>query len=261
MGSVPDIVPNICRINSGAESAKNMKVTKENLEQAILGVLNINIYLEKLQEVANKMGAPIETIEVNGKPYNEICQEAQLCYDKLDELLEGAKETIIDDLSPEQVRLLSQINRYTPNIIQKYYFMEDSAHRSYVMDRAKEIRPLYVKNRIPNLVNLKYREVILCYLYGRFIACCIISRAIIEMIMKIRCKNTLNQDDIDRMEFTELKDLCTKHSIINKKQLELADKIRRWGNRSIHSPEITDEKQALQAIYAIQEFINLNDSP
>lgn len=233
-----------------------MRVTKTDLEKALLKVFNANILLDRLEEIANNWKVDVENLEIDGKPYRKVFEDIVACHNELDNLLEAAKETILDDLNERSVSLYNKIDRFDGDQAQKYYLMEKYANLPHIVDRAKQIKPLYTRKRVPVSIKRKYREAILCYFDGRFDACCAICRSVVEIFLKALCEKKFGEKrDYERESITELIDVCQKWHILRPAELTVIRRIKNTGNESVHSKILRSEQEALASIKDTQRLL------
>ena len=65
---------------------------------------------------------------------------------------------------------------------------EKYVNMPFILNRAKNIKPLYTEKIVPGFIKKKYKEAILCFLDGRFDSCCAMCRAITEILLKDLCQ-------------------------------------------------------------------------
>ena len=169
---------------------------------------------------------------------------------EFDQIFEGAKENLIEDFDDKVIDLLDKIERFNPNEIQEYYLTETYVNLANIVNRAKQIKPLFIKRQGPLCLGNKYREAVLCYLNGRFDACCIMSRTIIESILR-----DLNGRKTEKCSLSELIKISAKSRILSEKTLKLATDIRKRGNISAHKRKLAGEQDAIESIKDTQSFI------
>jgi len=233
-----------------------MRVTKTDLEKTLLKVFNANLMLEKLQEQANEWKVNLEDLTIDGKPFD--FEDVIACHKELDNLLEAAKETILDGFNDDRVLLsfLNKIDRFDGDQAEKYYLMERYANLAYIVDRAKQIKPLYTKKRVPVFIKRKHREAILCYFDGRFDACCVICRSVVEMLLKVLCEKKFGKEkDYEEKSIYQLRGICEKWHILRPAELKAINRIKETGNKSVHTKKMTSEQEALSSIEDTQKLL------
>lgn len=233
-----------------------MRVTKHDIEEALLKVINANFLLEKLQQQADKWGVDVVNLTIDGKPYKHVFEDITACHNELDDLLEGAKETILDGFDDLTLSILNRIDRFDGDQAQKYYLMETYVNIPQIVHRAKQIEPLYTKKRTPVFIKRKYREAVLCYLDGRFDACCIVCRSVVEILLKFLCEKRFGEKGhYERKSITELIDVCEKWHVLGRPELATIKRIKSTGNESVHTKTLRTEQEALDLIKDTQSLL------
>ena len=237
-----------------------MIIKKEDLEKAILDVLNSTIKLEAMEKALRasleKRGLQIE--QVDCPEHNVALKEVENYQNELDRLLEGAKETITSGYSDATLSLLNSLNkieRFNADEIHEYYLTETYFNLVNIVNRSKEIEPLYVKQDVPLPVKKRHREAILCYINGRFDACCVMCRSIIEMMLKELCRQKFkNKGRFEECSLFELINTCSKFNILKSRDIKLAQSIKGRGN-IIHTEVSASEQDAVSSIKETQNFL------
>jgi len=212
--------------------------------------------LEKLQEKANEWKVNLEDLKIDGKPFD--FEDVIACHNELDNLLEAAKETILDGFDDHRTLLsfLNKIDRFDGDQAEKYYLMERYANLAYIVDRAKQIKPLYTKKMVPVFIKRKYREAILCYFDGRFDACCVICRSVVEMLLKALCEKKFDEKRYYKTKsLSGLIHICEKWNILSSTELKAIKRIKETGNKSVHTQILTSEQEALSSIEDTQKLL------
>lgn len=254
-----------------------MKVTKASLKNAIDQMVQITYLIESLQEWANRAGvniwemSDISIIEDSAaksattsfikrwrkegkKSIEGIFEDYKKSCDELDDMIEGAKETIVDELDSTTFSLLNKMERFPGDQVQAYYLGEKWNNLPFVCNRAQQIKPLFARGMVPTHIKTKYREAVLCFLDARYNACCVMCRAIVEMFLKDICEeNSVKVECDDTLRSLMYK--CEESKILKKYDLNLLREIKRKGNKSIHSRESASEDDALASIKDLQQFL------
>ena len=233
-----------------------MRVTKTDLEKALLKMVSANILLEKLEEIANEWKVDVENLKIDGEPYKKVFEDAIACLHQWEDLIEGAKETVVDGLDDQALSLFNKMSSFDGGQAQKYYLMERYANLTYIVDRAKQIKPLYTKKRVPVFIKRKYRETILCYFDGRFDACCVICRSVVEMLLKALCEKKFDEKRYYKTKsLSDLIHICEKWNILSSTELKAIKRIKETGNKSVHTKKMTSEQEALSSIEDTQKLL------
>lgn len=248
-----------------------MKVTRTDLDKAFFKVVKAVYILEQIEEAYPGIEEETEDLglTINGKPYNyeKLIGEVVAAVDDLENVLEGAKETIIDhfDEAPELLFSLErifvakesgEIDTSITGRAQKYYMLERYVDLPHVVERAKHIKPLLTRRKVPAFIKRKYREAILCYFDGRFDGCCTICRSIVEILLKRICEKRFGEKkDFENRALFELIDTCEKWHILGPIELRAIRRIKKTANRSLHTELPTTQQEALASIKDIQRLL------
>ena len=233
---------------------------KENLLGALVKLINASIKLEALEK------AEKEHLEAHGlKPedvertsYNEAVEDLSKLHDEFNKIFEDAKHNITADLSKNEISLLDKIEISDEDAAQQFYINEIFFDLAYIVNRSNQIRPLFVVQDIPLAIERKYREAVLCCIYGRFDACCIMCRAIVEMMLRKLCRDKFKSPtEFDGDSFQKMMDSCRKFNLLSAQCLDLAEKIRVKGNSSIHAENSATEEDAIEAINNTQGLLQI----
>ena len=144
-----------------------MRVTKADNKNALDKLVLLTHVIEAIEKRTKQIGASIweasdisiEDLEGGGpdtpfvkgwkkkgkKSVKEIFEDYIACCDELENVLEGAKETIVDKLDDTILSLVSRIQRFDSEQIQRYYFSERMANMPLISKRARQIKPLFTK--------------------------------------------------------------------------------------------------------------------
>lgn len=233
-----------------------MRVTKEDLKKSFFNVVNLQFNLDIAKTIADMSKTPIEECTIGDQPYIEVVKEIIDSRNELDTLLEAAKESVIDDLDKDTSSLLNKLDRFDGDIAQKYYTTEKYVNMTFIVNRAKKIKPLYTERRVPVFIKRKYREAILCFFDGRFDACCAICRSITEILLKDLCqKKCGGKGNYEEESLASLINMCGNFKILKETELISARRIKKTGNESMHSKTSRNEQEALVSIEDIQKIL------
>jgi hypothetical protein len=170
--------------------------------------------------------------------------------------LEAAKESVIDELDESTISLLNKFDRFDGDLAQDYYMSEKYHNLTFIVNRAKKIKPLYTKRRVPAFIKRKYREAILCFFDGRFDACCAMCRSITEILLKDLCqKKCSGKGNYEEESLASLINMCGNFKILKGTELISASRIKKTGNESMHSRTSKNEQEALASIEDIQKIL------
>ena len=238
-----------------------MGVKKEDFERVLIKLGEFHYNYKKVQKIADDHNLPIEKLSIGDKTYYEYIQESIDYYIELDTLLESAKETIIDELDDKFIDLLSKIDRIEVDTVQDYYMMEKYSSLLFLLERAKNIKPLYTNRRVPAFIKRKYREAVLCFFDGRFDSCCAMCRSITEIFFKDLCQRKLGatSETYDDKHLAFLINICAKFKFLKDTELKAAIRIKKTGNESLHSRKSKSEKDALASIEDVQKIVKVID--
>ncbi|MBI4168098.1 MAG: DUF4145 domain-containing protein [Candidatus Aenigmarchaeota archaeon] len=240
-----------------------MILKKEDLEKAVLGCLNavskLDAHDKALREALEKnqhyVGSPLEDVPCITR--DVLIDELHDAYAEMGKLLESAKTNVIDgfdnDLLPS---ILCQIEAFDADKVQKYYIVEAICDSPNIVERSKEIKPLYLKYKLPIAVKKKYQEAVFCYLAGRYDASSVMCRAILEMMLR-ELFTTGFGDKFMRAKYSlkELINQCGNLGLMQGQDLSLAKKIKNRGNDSIHTDKLANRQDALDQLKDTQNFL------
>ncbi len=233
-----------------------MRVTKEDIKKAIENIIEFQYNFNQAKKIIDENKLNIEQVTIGDQPYNEVIKEGIDYCNELDTLLEAAKESLIDELDESTISLLNKLNRFDEDLIQDYYMSEKYNNLTFIVNRAKKIKPLYTKRRVPLFIKRKYRETVLCFLDGRFDACCAMCRSIVEILLKDLCQEKCGgKGSYEKESLDSLINMCGKFKILNKNELISASRIRKTGNESMHSSTSKNEQETLISIEDIQKIL------
>ena len=233
---------------------------KENLLEAVVKIIQATIRLEALEKAEN------ESLEAHGlKPedvertsYNEAVKELDRLHAEFDKLMENAKHNITAGLTRSEIAVLDNVRRAGDEGDQEFYINEIYFNLAYIVDRARQIKPLFVTQDVPLAMELKYREAVLCCIYGRFDACCAMCRTIAEMMLRELCKDKFKGfAEFAGDSLSTFISMCRKFNFLSGQCLDLVEKIRVKGNSSIHSEALATEEDAIESIDKVQELLRM----
>lgn len=233
-----------------------MRVTKEDLEKAIYKIATLQFNLNIAKEIADESNELIEECTIGDQQYSEVIKEITDSCIELDTLLEAAKESVIDELDEMTISHLNKFDRFDGNLAQDYYMSEKYNNLTFIVNRAKKIKPLYTKRRVPVFIKRKYREAILCFFDGRFDSCCAICRSITEILLKDLCqKKCGGKGNYEEESLASLINMCGNFKILRETELISARRIKKTGNESMHNRISKNEQEALASIEDIQKIL------
>lgn len=236
---------------------------RKDLSEAIFNVIQTAHHLECHDTAllsaleANKHGHRVEDVESSTR--DALLQKLKNYQKELVKLLESAKATIIDGFSIEEdslLNILDGLEIFDPEAIQEYYITEVICDSANIVERSREVRPLYLRQSLPSAAKKKYREAVLCYLSGRYDSCCIMCRSVAEMMIRELCRFKF-KDKIEpkKYSFNELVDRLSRWGILKGKDYMLAKKIKHSGNDSVHSDKLANKSDAMESIKDTRNFL------
>lgn len=236
-----------------------MNSRKEELQIAFLNVVNASLKLKALDK------AEKESIEVAGRgvedfertSYNKAVEELNYLHDIFDQLWEDAKHNLTSGLDQKIISFFDKIERADADVLQAYYMNEMHSNLTYIVNRSLQITPLFVIHNTLLSIEHKYREAVLCYIYGRFDACCVMCRSILEMMLRELCKDKFKQSQFEDDTFIGYIETCRNFNILDAQSLAKVDRIRKNGNSSIHTEDLAGEEDALQSINDTQDLLKV----
>lgn len=231
---------------------------KEQLENILVKLINAAIKLDALEraEKASLEAQGLSSDDVDRTSYNATVKELGELRNEWGRELEKAKQNITSGFSKETIALLNKIESYDADVIQEYYLYETYNNLPNIVNRSEQIKPLYIEKDIPLCVEIRYREALLCYMHGRFDACCAMCRSTTEMAIKENCKQKINQpEQFEKDSLCELIDFCAKYNILDEMYVQLAKRIKDRGNFSIHTERLATEEEALGSIKDTQDIL------
>jgi hypothetical protein len=233
-----------------------VRVRKEDFIKVINKLASFQFNLNIIQEIADENKTPIEELTIGDQPYNEFIKGSLNYINELDVLLEAAKESVIEELDEMTISFLNKLNRFDGDLAQDYYMSEKYNNLTFIVDRAKKIKPLYTKRRVTAFIKRKYREAILCFFDGRFDSCCAMCRSITEVILKDLCqKKCGGKGNYENESLASLINICGNFKILKETELISARRIKKTGNESMHSKTSRNEQEALVSIEDIQKIL------
>lgn len=233
-----------------------MRVTKEDFIKAIGNIIEFQYNFNQAKKIIDENKLNIEQVTIGDQPYNEVIKEGIDYCNELDTLLEAVKESLIDELDESTISLLNKFDRFDGDLAQDYYMSEKYNNLTFIVNRAKKIKPLYTKRRVPLFIKRKYREAILCFFDGRFDACCAMCRSITEILLKDLCqKKCSGKGNYEEESLASLINMCGNFKILKETELISASRIKKTGNESMHSRTSKNEQEALASIEDIQKIL------
>jgi hypothetical protein len=231
---------------------------REQLQKALLEMINAAVRLEALEQ-AEKKSLESEGLgpeDVERTSYNEAAKELKELRNELMKGLENAKQNITSGFSKKETAFFNHVKLNDSDFIQDYYLYETYYNLANIVTRSNAIKPLYLKRDVPLAVEIRYREAMLCYMHGRFDACCILCRSIVEMVIKETSKQRVKQLlRSEELTLCELIDFCEKYKILDGPSVQLARRIKERGNRSIHTEILAAEGDAVESIKDTQAIL------
>lgn len=202
----------------------------------------------EINEIESESDLSILDLFEDNDDYAGLIIESMVLQDEINSLLIDSKYTPLTMLSRSQVQdvdfFLQLTDSSSEQNIEKHLEVQLLNTREEMKNRLKQTPNLSLGFDItPKIKNL-YRQAIKCYVNGAYEASCVLSRAIAENIIRIRCRD----------EYKAIYDLLKK--IHNSKLESLYEEIAKKANKILHeSNEKTEEKDALKAIKLLWLFI------
>ncbi|MBU4377146.1 MAG: DUF4145 domain-containing protein [Candidatus Omnitrophica bacterium] len=231
---------------------------KEQVINVLVKLINAASKLDALEraEKTSLEAHGLSPDDVDHTSYNAAVKELGEMRNEWGRELETAKQNITSGFNKETIALLNKIESYDADVIQEYYLYETYSNLPNIVSRSEQIKSLYIERDIPLCVEIRYREATLCYIHGRFDACCAMCRSTIEMAIKENCKQKVNQSEqFEKGSLRELIDFCAKYNILDGMCVRLARRIKDRGNFSIHTERLATEEEALESIRDMQDIL------
>lgn len=140
---------------------------------------------------------------------------------------------------------------YKEKII-KYHIMEELVDRDLFFENYYSLDPPYVKigTKIPERIKSICNESRLCYVFRQYNATIVLSRTVVESIVKKKCSNHGIKEKNFGKDLKEAKNV----GIISDRAHQIANKIRLLGNKVVHGAKLVTEKEAKQTLNDILIF-------
>lgn len=111
----------------------------------------------------------------------------------------------------------------------------EKAEKEMMQQRRKELGQLTLGQYIP-MVSRSVDESAHCYVFKSFVASVVMSALAVEIALRhlIREKRLELKQDVDKMDFVQLIDWAHHLNLLNQKQFENADRLRKRRNDLLH---------------------------
>ncbi len=222
---------------------------EDKLKKELFGkIKRWNEINNEICEIESDSDLPIPELFEDNDDYAGLVVESMDLQDEINELLIDSKYAPLTMLSRSQIQdidfFLQLTDSSSEQNIETHLEAQLLNTRDEMKKRIQQVPHLSLGFDIPPKIKDLYRQAIKCYVNGAYEASCVLSRAIAENIIRIKC------NDEGRTIYELLK------KIYNPKLKSLYEEIAKKANKILHeSKEKTEEKDALRAIKLLRLFI------
>ncbi len=228
-----------------------------NLERLIIRIVNINQHIKSVENLLTEKGVipydleKITTTDLDGKEKSmgDLHKERNRMQLELeDQLLNHKTIPYVGSDYEDFIAKLAASVLDNPDVLESRLRTEFDSRIEDMLKRYKELSIFFVSEKPRKLVINRLREALECYVYGFFQGCAILCRSTLETALKEKIDEKVSPKSNKRKTLGPLLADAMKLGIISRKDLELANSVKFFGDESVHDSKRCSASEAFESL-------------